>query len=59
VLHNRCGHRGALVVAERSGRVNRFRCPYHAWTFRTNGRLQLVPCIEGYDGTGFDTSDPA
>jgi phenylpropionate dioxygenase-like ring-hydroxylating dioxygenase large terminal subunit len=59
VLHNRCGHRGALVVAERSGRVNRFRCPYHAWTFRTNGRLQSVPCMEGYDGTGFDTSDPA
>src|ERR1700678_2678597 len=36
VLHNRCGHRGALVVAETTGRVNRFRCPYHAWTFRTD-----------------------
>jgi phenylpropionate dioxygenase-like ring-hydroxylating dioxygenase large terminal subunit len=59
VLHNRCGHRGALVAAERRGNVHRFRCPYHAWTFRTDGSLQSVPCIEGYDDTGFTTSDPA
>jgi phenylpropionate dioxygenase-like ring-hydroxylating dioxygenase large terminal subunit len=59
VLHNRCGHRGALVAAERAGRVNRFRCPYHAWTFRTDGSLQSIPCAEGYDGTGLDTADPA
>jgi phenylpropionate dioxygenase-like ring-hydroxylating dioxygenase large terminal subunit len=59
VLHNRCGHRGALVVADRSGRVNRFRCPYHAWTFRTDGSLQSIPCREGYDGTDLLTSDPA
>jgi phenylpropionate dioxygenase-like ring-hydroxylating dioxygenase large terminal subunit len=59
VLHNRCGHRGAMVVAERCGRVHRFRCPYHAWTFRTDGSLQSVPCIEGYEGSGFDTSDPS
>ena len=59
VLHNRCGHRGALVVAERSGRAHRFRCPYHAWTFRTDGSLQSIPCREGYDGTDLPTNDPA
>ena len=57
VLHNRCGHRGTLVVAERSGRVSRFRCPYHAWTFRTDGSLQSIPCREGYDGTDFPQDD--
>ena len=57
VLHNRCGHRGTLVVAERSGRVSRFRCPYHAWTFRTDGSLQSIPCREGYDGTDFPLDD--
>ncbi len=59
VLHNRCGHRGALVVDERAGHVNRFRCPYHAWTFRTDGSLQSIPCREGYDNTGLPVDDPA
>lgn len=59
VLHNRCGHRGALVVAATTGRVKGFRCPYHAWTFRTDGSLQAVPCKAGYEGTGFDATDPA
>jgi phenylpropionate dioxygenase-like ring-hydroxylating dioxygenase large terminal subunit len=59
VLHNRCGHRGALVVAQSTGRVKGFRCPYHAWAFHTDGRLQSVPCKKGYEGTGFDLTDPA
>jgi phenylpropionate dioxygenase-like ring-hydroxylating dioxygenase large terminal subunit len=58
VLHNRCGHRGALVVAATTGRVKGFRCPYHAWSFRTDGSLQSVPCKAGYEGTGFDVTDP-
>ena len=59
VLHNRCGHRGALVVAEPCGQAARFRCPYHAWTFRTDGTLQSIPCREGYDGTDFPQDDPS
>src|SRR6185437_4023339 len=59
VLHNRCGHRGAMVVADASGCVDRFRCPYHAWTFRTDGSLQSVPLMDGYAGTAFDRADPA
>ena len=59
VLHNRCGHRGTLVVAEKSGQVSRFRCPYHAWTFRTDGSLQSIPCREAYDGTDFPVDDPS
>jgi phenylpropionate dioxygenase-like ring-hydroxylating dioxygenase large terminal subunit len=59
VLHNRCGHRGALVVAERQGCANRFRCPYHAWTFRTDGSLQSIPVREGYANTPFRDDDPS
>ncbi len=59
VLHNRCGHRGALVVAERQGCANRFRCPYHAWTFRTDGSLQSIPVSEGYAKTPFPADDPS
>jgi phenylpropionate dioxygenase-like ring-hydroxylating dioxygenase large terminal subunit len=59
VLHNRCGHRGALVVEENTGRVKGgFRCPYHAWAFHTDGRLQSVPCKKGYEGTNFNLTDP-
>jgi phenylpropionate dioxygenase-like ring-hydroxylating dioxygenase large terminal subunit len=54
VLHNRCPHRGALLVGERCGHAARFRCPYHAWTFRTDGRLQSVPLPEGYAGIDLD-----
>src|SRR5262249_53371222 len=59
VLHNPPPPRAPRVPAERTGHVTRFRCPYPAWPFRTDGRLQSVPCLEGYDNTGFDTADPA
>ncbi len=59
VLHNRCGHRGALVVAAPCGTARRLRCPYHAWTFRLDGSLQSIPIREGYDGTGFPSEDPS
>lgn len=55
VLHNRCPHKGAKVVAEGCGNTGPlFRCPYHAWTFKLNGSLMGVPHRSWYDGTGFD-----
>lgn len=57
VLHNRCGHRGALVCNVASGNLRRFRCPYHGWSFETNGDLHAVPARSGY-GPGFDLSAP-
>lgn len=54
VLHNRCGHRGALVCnLERGNTGRRFRCPYHGWTFHTNGDLHAVPVRRGY-GEAYD-----
>jgi phenylpropionate dioxygenase-like ring-hydroxylating dioxygenase large terminal subunit len=58
VLYNRCGHRGALVVAEESGHADAFTCCYHGWRYDTDGRLLSVPLPDGY-GDGFDLSDPA
>lgn len=47
VLFNRCSHRGALVCNERRGNAGRLSCPYHGWSFDTNGNLLNVPVPEG------------
>ncbi len=54
-LLNRCPHRGAMVCAEDRGSAARFQCPYHGWTFRSDGTLQSVPYHKGY-GPGFERS---
>ena len=42
VLSAVCRHRG-MVVAEGSGHVNSFLCPYHHWVYGTDGRLLGCP----------------
>jgi phenylpropionate dioxygenase-like ring-hydroxylating dioxygenase large terminal subunit len=52
VLMNRCAHKGTKVVYDLAGNTGKtFRCPYHAWTYRTDGTLLNVPLKAGYDGT--------
>jgi len=58
VLHNRCSHRGATVCNDERGSVKLFRCPYHGWTFATNGDLDAVSMRRGY-GPDFNLDDPA
>jgi len=49
VLLNRCAHKGTKVVYAPSGNAGKkFRCPYHAWTYRTDGTLLQIPLKEGY-----------
>ena len=48
VLFNRCSHRGAMVCHEQSGNSKQFVCPYHGWTFETNGHLRFVPIAHNY-----------
>jgi phenylpropionate dioxygenase-like ring-hydroxylating dioxygenase large terminal subunit len=48
VLVNRCTHRGSRVAAEQRGETRQFVCPYHGWTFATDGTLRFVPTPEGY-----------
>ena len=58
VLNNRCAHRAAMVATTESGHVEAFRCAYHGWTYRTDGRLSAVPIAQGYPGN-LDLDDPA
>ena len=58
VIHNSCGHRGAIVCNEEKGNAQLFRCCYHGWTFQTNGDLDAVAMPRGY-GKDFDFTNPA
>ena len=58
VLYNRCAHKGVKLTPEGCGSTGKFfRCPYHAWTFRTDGSLLSVPLKKGYDNTGFESAE--
>jgi len=43
VIHNRCGHRGALVLKKERGNAKIFSCMYHGWGFKPSGQLAGVP----------------
>jgi phenylpropionate dioxygenase-like ring-hydroxylating dioxygenase large terminal subunit len=46
---NACPHRGA-TLAESAGHCDKnLRCPYHGWSFATDGSLQGVPFKEEFD----------
>ncbi len=54
VYANVCRHRNArLVESGSSGCKRRFSCPYHAWTYSSEGQLLAVPEFE----TGFSDLD--
>lgn len=36
---NVCRHRGSLVCLEAAGNARKFVCPYHGWTYDTDGKL--------------------
>jgi phenylpropionate dioxygenase-like ring-hydroxylating dioxygenase large terminal subunit len=60
VLHNRCPHKGTRVANEMCGNAGRFfRCPYHAWSFRTDGSIAAIPLPDGYANTNFKQSAAA
>jgi phenylpropionate dioxygenase-like ring-hydroxylating dioxygenase large terminal subunit len=40
---NSCRHRGNRVCRADQGHATSFMCPYHGWTYDTNGRLIGVP----------------
>jgi p-cumate 2,3-dioxygenase alpha subunit len=52
-LLNTCTHRGALVCRQSKGNARTFQCPYHAWTFNSQGDLIGVPGETSY-GPAFD-----
>ena len=42
VFHNSCPHRGVMICQADLGQVKSFVCPYHGWTFGTDGRFQTA-----------------
>ena len=38
-LHNVCRHRGSRILGAECGSVANLVCPYHQWTYRTDGSL--------------------
>lgn len=53
VFRNACRHRGAQIVASDKGCSKRLTCPYHAWSYTTDGKLASIPG-EGHCFPGFD-----
>jgi phenylpropionate dioxygenase-like ring-hydroxylating dioxygenase large terminal subunit len=47
---NVCRHRGAKLALEEKGCAHRFKCPYHAWSYNSDGSLRSIPFGEGFDG---------
>jgi Rieske 2Fe-2S family protein len=53
---NVCRHRGTRICEETHGRFGEtIQCPYHAWTYSTDGRLIGAPHM--HEAEGFDKAD--
>ncbi|HYF21510.1 MAG TPA: aromatic ring-hydroxylating dioxygenase subunit alpha [Ramlibacter sp.] len=60
VMMNRCAHKGSRLVSQPAGNTGKFfRCPYHAWAFKTDGSLLAIPMKAGYEGTRLNESESA
>lgn len=53
-LSNVCRHR-ASVIAEGKGNTKSFVCPYHAWTYASDGQLLRAPYMDQV--TAFDVKE--
>ncbi len=46
-FYNVCRHHAAAVVTEAQGCAKQFRCPYHGWTYGTDGTLKGMVEFDG------------
>ncbi len=52
-MFNMCLHRGMQICRAEMGNASHFRCPYHGWSYRSDGRLVGLPFHQdAYGGEG-------
>ena len=59
VFHNVCSHRGVKLVDKPGNIRNVIRCPYHSWSYTSDGELVATPHIGGmnkHQSSKFDKS---
>ena len=59
VFHNVCSHRGVKLVDKPGNIRNLIRCPYHSWSYTSDGELVATPHIGGmnkHHSSKFDKS---
>ncbi len=53
LFYDSCRHRGTQLCRADMGNTTHFRCPYHGWTFRADGKLIGIPAMasayKGFD----------
>ena len=54
-FYNVCRHRGTRLKEDACGHASAIQCPYHAWTYRLDGRLIGAPHMG--EVPGFDKAD--
>lgn len=59
ILLNRCTHRGVQLCMIDYGSGTRFRCPYHGFTFGSDGRLVAMPSQDSWSAEAAGRSDLA
>ena len=47
-MHNSCTHRGTQLTDEVAGKKTTFSCPYHMWTYGSEGELISAPDFERF-----------
>jgi len=48
VVRNSCAHRGAQLCRATRGNTRTFTCPYHGWSYHSDGRLAGLPHKQSY-----------
>jgi len=59
VLLNQCRHRGMQVCRAELGNASHFRCPYHGWIYKNDGRLAGVPLHKDVYGSNLNVGEIA
>ena len=54
---NTCRHRGTELAKADCDIGNVIRCPYHRWSYSTEGQLVAAPLFEASPPSDFDPAD--